>query len=352
MKYLKRLVLPASLLAAAVACWLLATEIGTANDSSRVASASTELVTPLGSVRRVPEVASAAAARYQVAETIADLPPDPGGVSCAAVLLDGEAIVDLRSATPLSPGYAQLLITAHAAIELLGPDYQFETRVMAPALPDGEGRVVGSIYLIGGGDPVLMSQAYANALRPRLTTRTAVEDLADMVVAAGVLAIDGGVVGIEDRYDAERALPGWPPEVLEQRVVGPLSALQLNDGFVEDAGPGASGVLAVENPALHAAGEFDDLLEARGVVIDGVSQVATAETAPALSGLVRLASVESPPLADIVAQMLAVNDASAAELIIKEVGRFDRQSGTTQAGGRSVQSVWRGFGRRLRRGAP
>ena len=47
------------------------------------------------------------------------------------------------------------LFTTALALERLGPDFTFQTRVLADAPPDAEGRIHGPLRLVGGGDPNL-----------------------------------------------------------------------------------------------------------------------------------------------------------------------------------------------------
>src|SRR5690606_13711123 len=121
----------------------------------------------------------------------------------------------------------------------------------------------------------------------------------------------------ESRYDASRYVDGWPNRYLSQNVIGPLSALALNDGFAEY--PSADRwrpLVPVADPAGHAAAVVTTLLTANGVVVGAPS---TSGIAP--PGLVELASVSSPPLVEVLRQLLLESDNSTAELVVKELGR-------------------------------
>lgn len=75
----------------------------------------------------------------------------PEGVRTLAAWRDGESI---------SPASTAKLVTTLSALELLGPDYRWRTRFLAPAAPSAKGEV-SALYLAGGGDPAFD----ANALR-------------------------------------------------------------------------------------------------------------------------------------------------------------------------------------------
>ena len=72
------------------------------------------------------------------------------------------------------------------ALSRLGPEYTFQTRVLAAAPPDGSGRIVGPLRLIGGGDPNLSARAIPYRIGPITgNPLAAIDDLASQI-AAGV----------------------------------------------------------------------------------------------------------------------------------------------------------------------
>ena len=85
------------------------------------------------------------------------------------------------------------------------------------------------------------------------------------------------------------------------------------------------------DPAVLAATKLGDLLRARGVVVGGAP---ARGTAPA--GAVEVAKLESPPLKDIVHEMLTSSDNLAAELLVREIGVRVAHDGSTAAGVKAV----------------
>ena len=342
LRYAGRFVVPALLLAGAVGAWLAADTLASVTHTAASGTpargiASNDLTTPVLSVRRVPDFATGASQQASFALAIASLPPEPGGLSCVSVLVDGVPVFERRSDRALVPSYAQLLVTGHAAMDILGPDFRYETQVLASAAPDLNGRIFDGIYLLGGGDPVLMSYNYALVFRPALSTRTSIEDLAADVAEAGVVRIDGGVIAIERRYDDQRSLPGWPAALTKSGVVGPLTALQLDDGFAERAAANRGIAIPSEQPAVLTAERFADRLNDLDVQVFGTNRVLEADEE--LPSLVPVAQISSAPMSDIIFQMFAVNDATAGELILKELGVATSAEGSTQAGARAVQQL-------------
>ena len=70
---------------------------------------------------------------------------------------DGATVWSHEADIPLVPASNMKLLTSLAALELLGPTYRFETRILADRRPDAAGRV-GDLIIQGGGDPALTSE--------------------------------------------------------------------------------------------------------------------------------------------------------------------------------------------------
>ena len=144
----------------------------------------------------------------------------------------GRLIYEHNPDMALVPASTEKLVTAVAALSVLGRDTTFTTRVVAAGEPS-DGVVEGDLFLVGGGDPLLATAPYAEHFRNQPQIRTSLEELADRVVAAGVRQVNGRLLGDESRYDADRYPDTWPDRYAEQSQVGPLSALSVNDGFAD-----------------------------------------------------------------------------------------------------------------------
>ncbi|HEX6310113.1 MAG TPA: D-alanyl-D-alanine carboxypeptidase/D-alanyl-D-alanine-endopeptidase [Acidimicrobiia bacterium] len=331
-----RRVLVALLALAAVACGILA--VGAGGDPARPATAA-PLATPAWSPRRVPQpvVDAVGAARLQ-----ARLDTEFGGVETCTVVTtgDGDTLLAERNPdAPMIPASNQKLFTAVAALDVLGPDFRYTTKVVAPAAPS-DGRVE-ELWLVGGGDPVLATPEFAAELATEPfyeqtdVVTTSLVELADAVVAAGVRTVPGGVHGDDSRYEAVRYLPTWRDSYRTGGQVGPLGALTVNDGFtVLNPTP-----VAVDDPATFAAAELTRLLEERGV---DVGAEPSHSAAPADAALV--ASVQSRPLSDIVGGLLRSSDNLTAELLTRELGLQTANEGTTAAGAAAIVAALQRLG--------
>jgi D-alanyl-D-alanine carboxypeptidase/D-alanyl-D-alanine-endopeptidase (penicillin-binding protein 4) len=304
---------------AAAACGVVAFA---SPDEERAAADGSELTTPIWSPRRVPQplVDAVGAQRLQAALTGATA----GVQACFEVDEGGAPIASQSSDVPFIPASTQKLVTSAVALAVLGPDTRLETRALAPAAPaDG---VVERLFLVGGGDPLLMTPE-AQAAREEIpelrgTPTTSMAALADSIAAAGVKRIPGGIVGDDSRYEDLRYLPTWRDSYRTEGQVGPLGALTVNGGFDPLRPPEP-----VSDPAQFAARELERLLEIRGVTVGGAPERGTAP-----QGAVEIAKVQSPPMTDIVAEDLSASDNLASELLMREVGLKVSQQGTTAAG--------------------
>ncbi len=304
------------------------------------------LDTPMLSARRIPQTLQAPVSDDILATTLSttiDRYPDQ---SCLTVMA-GDRRLAPSSTIPggLIPASNQKLVTTFAALETLGPEFRFTTTVQTAALVE-DGVLSGDLFLVGGGDPFLSTDAWQSQYDTvEGRSRTRLEDLADSVVAAlaaqGVTEIDGAVVGDESLFDSERYGP-WRNGLITQNQSGPLSALTVNEGFVDwpETFLGTPRPRSqTDDPPRYAAEQFTDLLRARGLTISGPP---AAGVTPAAARVV--AEVSSP---DLVATITHVNTYSSnlgAELLLKRIGRELSGEGSTAAGARAVSGLLNDLG--------
>lgn len=311
-----------------------------AADDAPVSVAGPSVATPVLSPRRVPALLVAPAADRRLVAGLTDLLARQPGVACLTVSAVGRTIFLDDPDLPLAPASIVKLVTAVAALEVLGPDHRFRTTVVAAAAPSG-GVVEGDAWLVGSGDPLLATSEYIARFRNQPQTATLVEGLADAVAAAGVTVIGGSLVGDGNRYDTDRYPDAWPARFVDQDQSGPLSALTVNDGW-EAFPPLPEATEPDETPAAdpsaHAAAVVAGLLAGRGIAVGATGS----GTAPA--GAVEIAAVESPPLTDVVGEMLRESDNQTAELLLKELAVTRGRPGTTAEGVAIATEVVIGLG--------
>lgn len=321
----RRWLIPAVLVAASVtgAAVAMVPPAGPRSDST-----GQDVRAPVLSLRRVPVLLSRLTADVRLRTDLDTVLGDPslGAArerSCLVVQEAGRQVMTRRADLPLIPASNLKILTALAVLAALGPDARFATQVRAVAPIGAEGVVDGPLWMVGGGDPLLATADYATSLENQPQLVSPVEHLADEVVRAGVRRVRGGVVGDESRYDTQRYVPTWKPGYITDSEVGPASGLGVNDGFT---GVGLRPP-AASQPALHAATVLTALLRARGVEVAGPPDQGVAPGDAQV-----LAQLASPPVHQIVGQMLRESDNLTAELLVKELGHRFGGEGSTTAG--------------------
>ena len=281
-----------------------------------------QLPTPLLSLRRVPGLIARELNAGGFAEQVAAFGNTLDSSSCLVVELDGVEVGAHNPDLAVIPASNQKLLTAAAALHVLGPDHTFTTEVRAPDVAGGV--VAGDLYLVGGGDPLLRTPDWDGELigYPLPAEATNLDALAEQIVAAGIGRIDGSVLGDGSRYDDELYHDHWSDDVRVAEA-GPLSALLVNDDRLL-----AGGEWTVANsPNAGAAAELTRMLEARGVTVAGEPGSGAAP-----GGAELVAQVQSAPLRTVIFEMLSTSDNNTAELLIKELGVATGAAGTTDAG--------------------
>jgi D-alanyl-D-alanine carboxypeptidase/D-alanyl-D-alanine-endopeptidase (penicillin-binding protein 4) len=148
-----------------------------------------------------------------------------------AVDLDtGKAVFSRDASSLFTPASNVKLFTAALALERLGPNFRFQTRVLSAQAPDGQGVINGPLFLVGGGDPNLSAREVPYRKQPALGNPLGwVEELADQVASRGVRRVAGSVVGDDTWYLWEPHPAGWTVDDTLYDYGAPVSALTVND---------------------------------------------------------------------------------------------------------------------------
>ena len=89
----------------------------------------------------------------EVRAVLAQKSVPPESISAiVAPALGGEPLLSVQPQRPMNPGSVIKLVTTAAAVDLLGPDYAWQTRFYADG-PIQNGVLLGNLYVQGGGDP-------------------------------------------------------------------------------------------------------------------------------------------------------------------------------------------------------
>ena len=211
----------------------------------------------------------------------------------------GTTLWDHNSATPLTPASSGKLLTMTAALLSLDPQFRFTTTVVAGPDP-------GTVIVVGGGDPTLSSlpvgkeSVYPGAAH--------LDDLVAQVKKAAGGAVQKVLLDTS-RYSGDPMAPGWENSDIAGGSVTPITPFMLDGGRGK---PTVSETARTATPDTDAAKEF-----ARRLGADPNSVAKT--TAPA--GAKVLGSVQSPPLTDMITNLLQISDNVLAEAVGREVAK-------------------------------
>ena len=176
-----------------------------------------ELQTRIAEILRRPELESA---------TI--------GIKVAS-LDTGKILFEQNANKLLSPASNMKLYTVAAALDRLTPDYRFKTSVYSQEQPASDGTLKGDLIIYGSGDPSL-SFRFNNGDYAK-----GINDLGDRIAAAGIKRVRGDLIGDESFFSGAPYGSGWGWEDLQWWYGAEVSALTVNDNFVNiSVKPGVS----------------------------------------------------------------------------------------------------------------
>lgn len=125
----------------------------------------------------------------------------------------GEILYSRNADEAFNPASNMKLVTAAAALERLGPEFVWVTRVSARGVSE-DGTVEGPLYLKGEGDPLLMWEdllAFAGQLR-----------------AQGVTSVPDGIVVDDTEFAGDFIPPGFEQKDEDAAYRAPMGAVSLN----------------------------------------------------------------------------------------------------------------------------
>ena len=284
----------------------------------------------------VPSGAMAAAARFtERADKLVGAEPVDKGLWGLLVVdaVTGETLYQKNADKYFVPASNMKLLTTALALDTLGSDYRFRTTIETNGTVSAQGKLSGDLILVGRGDPNLSNRKFPYETKEEFEgpPERALAELADMVVASGVKEVSGDVVGDDSYFPYERYPDGWEIDDMVWDYGAAISAIVVDDNTVtltltagEKPGdavqavveptelefvvrnevttagakdkpdlrltrePGANTVvvtgtlpakssprklvLAIQEPARHAAALLGKLLIDRGVKVDGTAR--------------------------------------------------------------------------------
>lgn len=310
---------------------------------------------------------------------------------------DGSVIYERNSEKMFLPASDMKLVTGAAILEVLGPDYRYETSVEATG-PVVNGVLQGDLVVRGSGDPTF-------SIRLAGDPRDIFRAWADSLRAAGITRISGGIVGVDEAFEDPALGSGWSWDDLDSYYAAGVTGLQFSEGVVDievlpatnlgdpgivilspptqyvkvqnrtvttspgtparidvdrdETGPGItiSGTIpidtpyvddavAVRNPTAFFVNSLREVLRESGIVVEGPPMDADEWPIPleTLYATNPLFVHRSIPLRDILPAMLKPSQNWIAETFLRTLGLEQRGEGSADAGAAVVDSLFSAWG--------
>jgi D-alanyl-D-alanine carboxypeptidase/D-alanyl-D-alanine-endopeptidase (penicillin-binding protein 4) len=294
----------------------------------------------------------------------------------------GDALYELNADKYFLPASNMKLFTTALALAKLGPDYRFHTTLETRGTLAPEGILSGDLFLVGRGDPNLSNRKFPYDLKEEFDgpPEMVLAQLADALVAKGVKEITGDIVGDDSYFPREPYADGWEIGDIVWEYGAAISAISVDDNTValtltpgEQAGdpvqttvtpatpdftiendvitsaaevksdltlkrepgsrlvvlrgtmPARSAprklVLALHEPAEHAAALLTSVLNDRGVKITGIPRALHIPEMRAAPPRAVLAEHVSVPLSDAVKLVNKISQNLHTEMLLRATAR-------------------------------
>ncbi|MFD1881047.1 D-alanyl-D-alanine carboxypeptidase/D-alanyl-D-alanine-endopeptidase [Paracoccus pacificus] len=299
----------------------------------------------LGALPFLPRRLSAEAALAATPPSFGDLAADaPKDAELAAVFRDlntGDLLASRNGQLALPPASTLKIVTALFALQRLGPDYRFVTRVMQSG---------DRLILAGGGDPALDTDALADMARRLAATKPGVPQrfavwggalpridqiapgqaeylpynptISGMILNFNRVHLewrrqDKGGYSLSLQARARSQSPrAYTVTAVTRAGTRPLMTHQIKDGkeiwsIAQGAlGRNGSRWLPIRQPELYAGDVFQTLCRAQGLVLPAPEVIADLP-----DDARELTRIESPPLRDILRDMMEFSTNLTAEVV-------------------------------------
>lgn len=274
---------------------------------------------PLAGTAPVPAAGTLAARLNQTLKT-------DGGGTFTGIVQDaatGQVLFDRSADKARVPASNMKLLTASAALRVLGPEHRFSTRVVAGPTP-------GSVVLTGGGDVLLGA---GDSDPGAVLGRAGLATLARATVRALQAGAGHGAAGTitvlldDSLFSGPPLSQAWSPEDVAAGEMAPLYPLALNSARFDPAkttGP------RPQDPAMTAAQTFAARLTEAAAsaglsVAPGVTRVRPGASP---EGAKVLAEVQSATVGEQLDLMLQTSDNYLAEVMGRMTARGAGRAGS------------------------
>jgi serine-type D-Ala-D-Ala carboxypeptidase/endopeptidase (penicillin-binding protein 4) len=349
-------------------------------------------------------------ARFQRDVDAALADPTAQKALIGALIVDADTkqpVFELNADRYFTPASNTKLFTTVLALATLGPDYHFRTTLETHGTLDPDGRLRGDLVLVGRGDPDFSNRRIPyDATNPiDGPSDQPLVEMVDALLAKGVKEIDGDIVGDDSYFPYEPYPYGWAIGDIPEDYGAAVSAICFDDNGLDVkvtpgnqvgapagvtvepwpgydvydyaittspadsspdyhmvAEPGPKKFLlrgsiplghatmdlgaAMPDPADYTAHVLKQMLQARGIRVDGTARAlhappppenpppspSTPAATPPVPASTVLAERDSPPLIEIVRVLNKVSENLHAEILLRTVAKEQTGVGSLDGG--------------------
>lgn len=146
----------------------------------------------------------------------------------------GETLYEQNADRYFVPASNMKLLTTALALAKLGPEYRFHTTLETRGALSADGKLNGDVVLVGRGDPNLSNRKFPYELKEEFdgAPEKVLAELADALAAKGVKEITGDIVGDDSYFPRGRYPDGWEIDDMVWEYGAAISAIVLDDNTV------------------------------------------------------------------------------------------------------------------------
>ena len=166
---------------------------------------------------------------------------------------DGSVVVEKDPEMLLAAASITKLLTTGAALEYVGADFCYETRLeYVGEVKDST--LYGTLYIVGGGDPTLGSTY--DEFKETASSSVVFEQWKKALAASGIARVEGRVVADERYFAFEPAISSWSWDDVSQTFGTGVRGLSYHDNLVKifikpGAEVGVAPVVDSTYPSIH-----------------------------------------------------------------------------------------------------
>lgn len=152
----------------------------------------------------------------------------PASVHVYVADSNGQAAADVGATKPVIPASNNKIVTTAAGLTLLGPNYHFDTVLLASG-PVSNGTLQGDLVVYGGGDPGIGGRYQED----KSDITAVLRGWATQLKQRGITSISGNIVADDSFFDDVYFHPKWYPSERGEWYEAEVSALAFNDNCID-----------------------------------------------------------------------------------------------------------------------